>query len=889
MTQETTVRRRMIAYVAVGLTLILANGLLRTSTWHASPAFHTLMEVIATVLASIVGVIALVRYYSQKSNMMLLIGTGFIGAALLDGYHAVVTSWVFAARFPSPPPSLVPWSWFASHLFLSVLLWWSWLTGRSEGRHHLLNERVVFGWVAMLTLATGVLFALVPLPRAIYPELLIPRPQELIPAGFLLAALAGYLRKGGWEGNVSEHWLVLSMLVGLLGLAPSMALSSRLHDSLFQGAHWFKQLSYLSVLVGLVFSMYELFRKAEASTQELDNQVKSRTAELAQAVNSLRAENTERSVAEESLRQSERRTRAILDTALDAVIGMDAGGLITHWNPRAEAIFGWARSEAIGRRLSDTIIPPQSREAHQRGLQRFLATGEGPVLNRRIEVTALRRDGTEFPVELSISPLKTVDSYSFNAFIADISGRKQAERRLAAQYAVTQVLAESSTLQEASPKLVQAIGESLDWEVGAIWTVDRDANLLRCLEVWHVPQVEVGEFVEITRQRTFLRGIGLAGRVWARGEPAWIPDVVQDPNLPRSPVAAKVGLHAAIGFPIKIKESVYGVIEFFSRQIREPDGELLQMVADIGTKIGRFIERKQAEDTLRQIEAQLQRAQKMEAIGQLAGGVAHEFNNLLTVVTGYCEFLLLGLGPHDARRKEVTLIKQAAEQAVALTQQLLAMSRQQPYRPRILNLNESVINAERMLRPLLGETVTIQTVLDPAQAYVKADPAQMEHVLLNLALNARDTMPDGGQFTIRTKNVDRPSGQADPTNFGLPETSVLLEVSDTGCGMDAEAQAHIFEPFFTAEEPGRSRWLGLAPVHGIVKQNGGSIEVDSAPGKGTTVRIYLLRIAPDAEAGTAPAAAALLLPSRTLQAGRPDQEMCEVLDTPQKDKAQTGG
>jgi PAS domain S-box-containing protein len=871
--QETTVRRRILAYVAVSLTVILADGLLRTSSWHAGPAFHTLMEVITTVLASVVGVIALVRYYSQKSNMMLLVGTGFGGAALLDGYHAVVTSWVFAARFPSPPPSLVPWSWFASHLFLSVLLWWSWLAARNEGRDgedRSLNERVVFGWVALLTLATGVLFALVPLPRAIYPELLLPRPQELIPAGFLLAALVGYLRKGGWKGNVFEHWLVLSMLVGLLGIAPSMALSSRLHDPLFQGAHWFKQVSYLSVLVGLVLSMYELFRKAEASTQELDNQARSRTADLAQAVNSLRAENAERRLAEESLRQSESRTRAILDTALDAVIGMDAKGLITHWNPRAEAIFGWARSEAIGRSLSDTIIPPRSREAHQRGLQRFLATGEGPVLNRRIEVTAMSRNGTEFPVELSISPLKTVDSYSFNAFIADISGRKQAERRLAAQYAVTRVLAESPTLQEASAKMLQAICESLEWEVGAIWTVDRDANLLRCLEVWHAPHAEVAEFVAVTRQRTFLRGIGMPGRVWALGEPAWIPDVVQDSSFLRAAAAAKVGLHGAVGFPIKVKESVYGVFEFFSREIREPDNNLLQMVADIGSKIGQFIERTQAEDSLRQSEAQLQQAQKMEAIGQLAGGVAHEFNNLLTVVTGYCEFLLIDLGRHDARRKDVTLIKQAAEQAMALTQQLLALSRQQPYRPRVLNLNESVMNAERMLHPLLGETVTIQTVLEPAQAYVNADPAQMEQVLLNLALNARNMMPDGGQFTIRTRNVDPPNGQLDPTNSGLPGASVLLEVSDTGCGMDAEAKAHIFEPFFTAKDPASAKWLGLAPVHGIVKQNGGSIEVDSAPGKGTTVRIYLLRIAPDAEAGM-------------------DQTMRNAVEAPPRDRAQTGG
>jgi len=737
----------MIAYVAVSLLLILANGVLWTSTWHASPAFHTLMEAVATLLAAVVGVVALVRYYSQKNNIMLLIGTGFLGASLLDGYHAVFTSWPFMARFPSPPPSLIPWSWFASHLFLSVLLWWSWFAARNEERHgevRLLDGRVVFGWVAIFTIGTGVWFAVVPMPRAIYPELAIPRPQELIPAAFLLAALVGYLRRGGWKESVWEHWLVLCILMRLLGMVPAMALSSSLHDQFFQGAHLFKQLSYLSVLIGLLFSMYELFRKAEMKTQELDEQVKTRTSALTQAFDLLQAENIQ---------------------------------------------------------------------------------------------------------------------------------RKRVERRLAAQYAVTRVLAESSTLQEASPKIVQAICESLEWEVGGIWTVDRDANLLRCLEVWHTPQAKVAEFVAITRQRTFLPGIGMPGRVWARGEPAWIPDVVQDSNFPRAPFAAKVGLHGAVGFPIKVRENVYGVIEFFSREIREPDSDLLQMVGDIGIKIGQFIERKQAEDALRQTEAQLHESQKIEAIGRLAGGVAHEFNNLLTVVTGYCESLLLGLGPYDLRRKEVTLIKQAAEQAVALVQQLLAFSRQQVYHPRILNLNESVINAQRMLRPLLGEAVTIQTALDPAQAYVKADPAQIEQVLVNLALNARDAMPDGGQFTIRTRNVDRSSGQAEPTSSGLPGASVLLEISDTGCGLDAETKAHIFEPFFTTEESDKGKWLGLAPVHGIVKQNGGSIEVDSEPGKGTTVRIYLLRIAPNAETGTALAATDPLSSSKARHTGRSDSEI----------------
>ena len=250
------------------------------------------------------------------------------------------------------------------------------------------------------------------------------------------------------------------------------------------------------------------------------------------------------------LRESEARTRLTVETALDAVIAMDAEGRIREWNPHAETIFGWTRAEAVGRRLSETIVPPQHREAHEQGLRRFLATGEGPVLNRRIEITACRRSGEEFPVELAISPLRSGETYAFSAFVRDIGERKRAEQRALAQHDATLVVAEAPTLAEAAPRLLQVICETVRWDVGALWQVDARAGVLRCAAIWRRPGVEVPEFEAVTRTAAFAPGVGIPGRVWAQGEPIWIPDAVRDPDLPRAPVAAREGLHGAFALPV---------------------------------------------------------------------------------------------------------------------------------------------------------------------------------------------------------------------------------------------------------------------------------------------------------------------------------------------------
>ncbi|HYE75092.1 MAG TPA: ATP-binding protein, partial [Blastocatellia bacterium] len=253
-------------------------------------------------------------------------------------------------------------------------------------------------------------------------------------------------------------------------------------------------------------------------------------------------------------------------------------------------------------------------------------------------------------------------------------------------------------------------------------------------------------------------------------------------------------------------------------------------------------ERRRAEEELRQSQAQLAQAQKMEAVGRLAGGIAHDFNNLLTVIMGFSQLLMKRLGPEHPLQNEVEQIREAGERAAALTSQLLAFSRKQVAQPRVINLGEVVNGVKKILQRLIGEDIELTTVIDHLSGGVNIDQGQIEQVIFNLVVNARDAMEKGGKLTIGVNDVDLDDAYARTHISARPGPYTVMTVTDTGKGMDAETKAHIFEPFFTTKEMGRGTGLGLAMVYGIVKQNNGFIWVYSEPGVGTTFKIYFPRI-----------------------------------------------
>ena len=293
------------------------------------------------------------------------------------------------------------------------------------------------------------------------------------------------------------------------------------------------------------------------------------------------------------LEESEARTRAILAHAADGIITANETGMIETFNATAERMFLYPAREVIGQDIG-LLIPKPENEKHQGYISAYFRTGQKKTIDFRREVTAQRRDGTTFPLSLAVSEVRFGTRRLFTALVRDLTKEKMAERHLTTQYAVARILAECTTIQEASPKILQAVCSNLGWQMGALWQVDKQASLLRCFEVWCSEPQQFTEFVTTTKNTEFSKDRGLPGRVWATGQPAWTPDVVKESNFPIARMAGKENLYAACAFPVQLGGATYGVMEFFSYRIHEPDETLLRQMSTVGSQFGQFIERLQA-------------------------------------------------------------------------------------------------------------------------------------------------------------------------------------------------------------------------------------------------------------------------------------------------------
>ena len=336
--------------------------------------------------------------------------------------------------------------------------------------------------------------------------------------------------------------------------------------------------------------------------------------------------------------------------------------------------------------------------------------------------------------------------------------------------------------------------------------------------------------------------------------------VLSDYSLPHfdAPAALAVVRAAAPDVPfIVVSGSVGEDTAVTVMQAGAADYIMKDRLQRLAPAVTRAVEGAAVRRERRQLEEQLQHSQRMEAVGRLAGGIAHDFNNVLTAVLGSIELLLLDAPPDRPHREELDIIRDAATRAKDLIRQLLAFSARQVLQPMVIDLNHLVKDVAKMLRRLIGEDVALETTLAPGLGAVRVDTGQIEQVLVNLAVNARDAMPQGGRLAIATGNVELDGTRASPAATVPAGRYVLLQISDTGVGMDAPVQAHVFEPFFTTKPRGKGTGLGLATVYGIVRQSGGHITVESALGQGATFRIYLPRVeAPlDAARGPSPVGA----------------------------------
>ena len=485
--------------------------------------------------------------------------------------------------------------------------------------------------------------------------------------------------------------------------------------------------------------------------------------------------------AESALRQSEALFRLVWDSATDGMRLTDADGTVVRANPAYCKLFGKPAGEVIGRPLADAYTADRRAHIMGRQTERFASRTIQPHFETEIELW----DGRRRWFEVESAFLDAAGSPPLLlGVMRDVTDRKRAE----------------STLRERDELLQSVIAHI---PCGVFWK-DRQSIYLGCND-------------QVARDTGVESPDKLVGKsdldVFAdRAEAEFYRDCDQQvmeagvPLLNIEETQTRAGQKATL-LTSKVP-------------LRDAAGAVVGVLGVYQDITGR-----------KYLEEQLRQAQKMEAVGQLAGGIAHDFNNLLTVINGFSQVTLDVLGPNDPARPLVEEVQNAGTRAAGLTRQLLAFSRRQVLEPRVVDLTTIVGDTERMLRRLIGEDVILATFLAPDLGRVRVDPGQLEQVLLNLAVNARDAMPRGGRLTIEARNVSRPTGEA-----------VQLAVSDTGTGMDVETRARIFEPFFTTKEQGKGTGLGLAVVHGIVSQSGGRIEVESEPGRGTTFRIELPRV-----------------------------------------------
>ncbi len=309
----------------------------------------------------------------------------------------------------------------------------------------------------------------------------------------------------------------------------------------------------------------------------------------------------------EVLRESEARSRIVVETVADAIVTVDEGSVIRFVNPAAERVFGYSRDELLGAQLT-MLMPEYLRHLHEAGMRRYVETGHKHIPWEGVELPGLHKSGREVPLEVSFGEFSLDGRRYFTGIARDITERKRAARRLAAQHEVTRALAESQSFDEAAPRILRAVCEGLRWEKGALWKVERAEGILRHVAAWREPSLGLKDSEVLGGRRTFALGEGLLGDVWQRGEPVWVDDITKSEYL-RAAAASALGLHCAFAFPVLLRGEVLGVLEFFSREVRPPDEAMLAMMSSVASQTGQAIERQRAEEERARLSAEIIRVQ----------------------------------------------------------------------------------------------------------------------------------------------------------------------------------------------------------------------------------------------------------------------------------------
>jgi len=533
-------------------------------------------------------------------------------------------------------------------------------------------------------------------------------------------------------------------------------------------------------------------------------------------------------------RAAEHRFEAVTQSIDDAVIAGDSESRIVFWNRGAEKVFGWTEQEAVGSALT-MLMPERFRDAHLTGMRRVLGGGEPHAIGTTVRLAALRKDGTEFPMELTLGRWTDEERDYFTGIVHDVSERERSERYLATQLAVTGILVEARTDDpDVIPRLLSTFASCMGWQVGELWVLDEEGDVLRLESAWHETEDVTRAFREASAELTAAREEGLAGIVWATGAPLHVPDFAADSRLLRQAEAAAVGLHGAIGLPVLAGGELSGVLTFYSGDVGQYDEGLVVMMETLSRQLGLFFRRTEAERALAAATAELEEhAEELERsnadLEQFAYIASHDLSEPLRTISGFVQLLSSRYrGKLDDRADQfIDYVVDGTERMRALIDGLLLYSRasSQEQHRRSIPLAETVRRVRSSLGPALEESGG--QILEEELPEVVADPTQLEQILQNLIANALkfrgEEPPEVRVLAAREPGAWR------------------VTVQDNGIGIEDRHAEKAFEMFgrLNAREAYAGTGIGLAVCKRVVERHGGRIWLESEPGRGSAFHFTL--------------------------------------------------
>jgi PAS domain S-box-containing protein len=992
-------RRRMFTYICLTVALVAVYVPLTRSAWKGSADLHTIVETLGTLMAAMVGVLALARFYARKNNHILYIGTAFLGTAFLDGYHTVVTSSLFCSLFSLPPPSLmlIPWSWTVSRTFLAVVMclsWWVWRgeTKLESGAQH--KEYVVYAVVGALTLFSFGVFAFVPLPGAYYPGSIFGRPEEFIAGTLFAIALITYLRRGAWRSDAFEHWCVVSLILSLFSQAVVMSRSFGLFDAMFDLAHLLKVASYSCVFVGLLVNQFQIFRKSEVSALEAERVALKLTESISKrdtVGRHLNATNTElkkratelqtsrmtalhvmRDIAEreselhetnQQLREQKEYVNNIFGAMIDMLLVVAPDGSIATVNDATCNLLGYQEEELIGR-PARLLFSEEEADSAKSFLSSKALPVKGRVLRTLIDVGHVSdvecwyaaKDGNKIPVTLSGSVMRNGEGQiqGILCVAQDTTDRMKQEEEFRLQSAALESAANAILISDRGGRIIwanrafsQLTGYSIEEAVGVHTRVLKSgqhdaaffADVWRTVlagQTWHGEMVnrrkqgglyteyqtitpvtdehgEITHFVAVKQDITERKQAdmkileserqyrtlfeGSADAIMLLDETAFFDcnaatlaifgltnkqELISLHPSELSPPIQPDGVDSVTKADAMIATAFKEGTTKFKWTHRRANGE--DFSAEVCLTAIILGDRRALQATVRdvsrqeQLQCELAQAQKLESVGQLAAGMAHEINTPTQYVGDNTRFLKDGFGDLCTALDSLQKLLQAAkegtveQQIVAEVEATLKQADVEYLREEIPQaIDQSLDGIERVAKivramktfshpggqekSLVNLTEAIETTItvarnewkyvaemvtefEPELPQVSCLPGELNQVFLNLIINAAhaigdalgDDATDKGTITVGTRR-----------NGEWAE----IFVRDTGTGIPEHVRTRIFDPFFTTKEVGKGTGQGLAIARSVVvDKHGGTLECETEQGKGTT---FFVRLPIDAE------------------------------------------